>query len=86
MLGRYTYTLSTLTPGEEITLVGRLHYFALIIPFCLTALTFTVLFFAIAFTLQLKGGQMLARIQIVTMWLGFFALRIIASSFQTLMT
>ncbi|MBQ7659947.1 MAG: PH domain-containing protein [Alphaproteobacteria bacterium] len=74
MLGRYTYTLSTLTPGEEITLVGRLHYFALIIPFCLTALTFTVLFFAIALTLQLKGGQMLALIQIATIWLGFLAL------------
>ncbi len=74
MLGRYTYTLSTLTPGEEITLVGRLHYFALIIPFCLTGLTFAVLFFAIATTLQLKGGQILALVEIATIWLGFFAL------------
>ncbi len=47
MLGRYKYTASTLTPGEEIELVGRLHYFALIIPFSLTSISvfacFTVL-------------------------------------------
>ena len=47
MLGRYTYTLSTLTPDEEIILVGRLHYFALIIPFFLTAITFISFFFTI---------------------------------------
>ena len=39
MLGRYRYTASTLTLGEEIELVGRLHYFALIIPFSLTSAT-----------------------------------------------
>lgn len=39
MLGRYKYTASTLSYGEEIELVGRLHYFALIIPFSLTSTT-----------------------------------------------
>ena len=50
MLGRYQYTASTLTPGEEIELVGRLHYFALIIPCCLTCLSFFAVFMALSYT------------------------------------
>ncbi len=50
MLGRYQYTASTLTPGEEIELVGRLHYFALIIPCCLTCLSFFAVFAALSYT------------------------------------
>lgn len=50
MLGRYQYTESTLTPGEEIELVGRLHYFALIIPFCLTALSVIAVFTALSYS------------------------------------
>ena len=69
MLGRYTYTLSTLTPDEEIILVGRLHYFALIIPFFLTAVTFVSLFFSIGFTIQLKGGNILDSMKIFAWWL-----------------
>lgn len=76
MLGRYNYTLSTLTPGEEIALVGRLHYFALIIPFCLTGLTFVVFLLAIGFTFQLKGGSPLALLEILAIWLGVLALTI----------
>lgn len=68
MLGRYSYTLSTLTPGEEIILVGRLHYFALIIPFCLTALTFFCFLIAITWTFQLKGGDIFAFFQILALW------------------
>ncbi len=70
MLGRYTYTLSTLTPGEEIVLVGRLHYFALIIPFCLTMLCFTALFFALAMTFQLLHGSTIALLELLFIWLG----------------
>lgn len=47
MLGRYQYTASTLTPGEEIEIVGRLHYFALIIP------SFWTIISAIAFVFAL---------------------------------
>lgn len=47
MLGRAKYTISTLTPGEDIELVGRLHYFALVIPFCLTVMTFFAIIFAL---------------------------------------
>ncbi len=71
MLGRYTYTLSTLTPDEEIILVGRLHYFALIIPFFLTALSFISLFLAIASTLQHRDGNILEFFQVCAFWLGF---------------
>ena len=74
MLGRYTYTLSTLTPGEEIVLVGRLHYFALIIPFSLTMLFCTVLFFAIGMTVQLRNGQAFQLLELGTVWLGVLAL------------
>ncbi|MBR2300299.1 MAG: PH domain-containing protein [Alphaproteobacteria bacterium] len=74
MLGRYTYTLSTLTPGEEIALVGRLHYFALIIPLCLTGLTFSLFLVAIAFTFQLKNGNILDHIEIFGLWLLVLAL------------
>lgn len=73
MLGRYTYTLSTLTPDEEIILVGRLHYFALIIPFFLTALSFITLFFAIACTLQNRGGNVLDLLQVSAYWILFLA-------------
>jgi len=68
MLGRYNYTLSTLTPGEEIILVGRLHYFALIIPFCLTGLTFFLMLIAITWTFQLRGGDIIALSQIFALW------------------
>jgi uncharacterized membrane protein YdbT with pleckstrin-like domain len=50
MLGRYQYTESTLTVGEEIELVGRLHYFALIIPCFLTTLTAFSVFYAISYS------------------------------------
>lgn len=50
MLGRYQYTASTLTPGEEIELVGRLHYFALIIPCFLTTASFAAVFMALGYT------------------------------------
>ena len=49
MLGRYRYTASTLTPGEEIELVGRLHYFALIIPFSLTSTSVFACFVAASY-------------------------------------
>jgi len=74
MLGRYKYTLSTLTPGEEIALVGRLHYFALIIPFCLTILTVTAFFFAVAMTFQLRNGPVLALLELTAVWSGVFFL------------
>ena len=79
MLGRYNYTLSTLTPGEEIALVGRLHYFALIIPLCLTGLTFLALLFAIASSFQLRGGDILRTLEILTIWLGVLSLSICTS-------
>jgi len=69
MLGRYTYTLSTLTPGEEIALVGRLHYFALIIPLCLTGLTFATFLIAIAFSFQLSGGDIFNHMELLGLWL-----------------
>ncbi len=50
MLGRCQYTASTLTLGEEIELVGRLHYFALIIPSCLTCLSFFATFMALSYS------------------------------------
>lgn len=50
MLGRYQYTASTLTPGQEIELVGRLHYFALIIPCFLTTASFAAVFMALGYT------------------------------------
>lgn len=50
MLGRYKYTASTLTQGEEIELVGRLHYFALIIPFSLTSLSVFACFAAMSYS------------------------------------
>ena len=50
MLGRYKYTASTLTNGEEIELVGRLHYFALIIPFSLTTATVFAWFAAMSYS------------------------------------
>lgn len=49
MLGRYKYTASTLTQGEEIELVGRLHYFALIIPFSLTSISVFACFAAMSY-------------------------------------
>ena len=50
MLGRYQYTASTLTPGEDIEIVGRLHYFALIIPSFLTILSFISIVIAVSLT------------------------------------
>lgn len=50
MLGRYQYTESTLSVGEEIELVGRLHYFALIIPCFLTTITFFAVFSALSYS------------------------------------
>jgi len=74
MLGRYTYTLSTLTPGEEIVLVGRLHYFALIIPFSLTMLCFMAFFFAFAMTFQLLNGSTIALLELLFIWLGVLSI------------
>ncbi len=54
MLGRYKYTASTLTPGEEIELVGRLHYFALIIPFSLTSISVFACFGALSYARALE--------------------------------
>lgn len=68
MLGRYVYTLSTLTPDEEIVLVGRLHYFALIVPLCLTGLTFALALYGIAFSFQRMGGNLMDFMQIVVYW------------------
>ena len=50
MLGRYRYTSSTLSLGEEIELVGRLHYFALIIPFSLTSATVFIWFATMSYS------------------------------------
>ncbi len=71
MLGRYQYTASTLTPGEEIEIVGRLHYFALIIPSFLTILSFVSVVFAIGLT-----GSESQRMQMINMivWLPIIAL------------
>ena len=74
MLGRYSYTLSTLTPGEEIVLVGRLHYFALIIPFTLTLLCCIKFFFAVGMTFQLAGGSPMQLLELGAIWLVFLAL------------
>lgn len=79
MLGRYKYTLSTLTPGEEIELVGRLHYFALIIPFSLTALSFTAFILALAYTIHINKNDIMMVIQGLGLWLGVLALCMITS-------
>lgn len=72
MLGRYKYTLSTLTPGEEIELVGRLHYFALIIPFFWTLLTICAM--VLAFFWAPDNEPQLASLYKLTIWLIVFAL------------
>lgn len=79
MLGRYKYTLSTLTPGEEIALVGRLHYFALIIPFSLTAITLTAFVFVLAKTFHdlPNPSSLLVMLQLIALWLGVLFLTII---------
>ena len=71
MLGRYQYTASTLTPGEDIEIVGRLHYFALIIPSLLTILSFVSIVFAIGLT-----GSESQRMPVMNMivWLPIIAL------------
>lgn len=80
MLGRYQYTASTLTPGEEIEIVGRLHYFALIIPSFLTIITFVAVVFALslggASSLQ-KQGRVLFNLMV---WLPVSALFIFTCS------
>lgn len=73
MLGRYTYTLSTLTPGEEIVLVGRLHYFALIIPFTLTTLTFILGFTGLMVTFS-DSYSAINIMGIAFVWLFFLAM------------
>ena len=78
MLGRYSYTASTLTPGEEIELVGRLHYFALIIPFCLTALSFTAVFWALGYTRVLLHYKQ--PVYYLALWLTIIALLIFTLS------
>lgn len=75
MLGHYTYTLSTLTPGEEIVLVGRLHYFALIIPFTLTALTFILGFAGLMVTFG-ENYSAFGIFGVVFVWLCFLAMLI----------
>ena len=78
MLGRYQYTASTLTPGEEIELVGRLHYFALIIPCCLTCLSFFAVFMALSYTSVLVShGQ---PVYYFVIWLPVIALLIFTTA------
>lgn len=72
MLGRYQYTASTLTPGEEIELVGRLHYFALIIPCLLTTVSFAAVFAALGYTSALMRYNQ--PIYYLAVWLPVIAL------------
>lgn len=74
MLGRYQYTASTLTPGEEIELVGRLHYFALIIPCFLTTASFAAVFMALGYTSVLMRYNQ--PIYYLAVWLPVIALLI----------
>ena len=72
MLGRYRYTASTLTPGEDIELVGRLHYFALIIPFSLTSASVFAWFAALSYSRTLERYN--STILTVAVWLPVVAL------------
>ena len=72
MLGRYRYTASTLTPGEEIELVGRLHYFALIIPFCLTSISVFAWFATLSYARTLERYN--STILTVAVWMPVLAL------------
>ena len=72
MLGRYRYTASTLTPGEDIELVGRLHYFALIIPFCLTSASVFACFAAMSYSRALERYN--SSILTMAVWLPVIAL------------
>ncbi|MBE6450959.1 MAG: PH domain-containing protein [Alphaproteobacteria bacterium] len=72
MLGRYRYTASTLTPGEEIELVGRLHYFALIIPFGLTSASVFAWFAAMSYSRTLERYN--STVLTVAVWLPVVAL------------
>lgn len=78
MLGRYQYTASTLTPGEEIELVGRLHYFALIIPCFLTTVSFAAVFMALGYTSVLMRYNQ--PIYYLAVWLPVIALVIFTIS------
>ena len=75
MLGRYQYTASTLTPGEEIEMVGRLHYFALIIPCFLTTASFAAVFMALGYTSVLVRYNQ--PIYYLAVWLPVIALRLL---------
>ena len=68
MLGRYKYTASTLSYGEEIELVGRLHYFALIIPFSLTSTTVFLLGVTMNYSRAFAKYGTLVNVAI---WLGY---------------
>lgn len=72
MLGRYRYTASTLTPGEEIELVGRLHYFAMIIPFSLTSASVFACFAAMSYSRSLERYN--SAFLNITIWLPVIAL------------
>lgn len=78
MLGRYQYTASTLTIGEEIELVGRLHYFALIIPCFLTILTVFATFSALTYSETVSGYYY--SIHYMAIWLPVFALAVFTIS------
>ncbi len=72
MLGRYKYTASTLSIGEEIEIVGRLHYFALIIPFCLASASVFACFTALSYTRVLERYN--SSILSFSIWLPVIAL------------
>lgn len=72
MLGRYRYTASTLTQGEEIELVGRLHYFALIIPFTLTSASVFACFTALSYARSIEHYN--SSLLTISIWLPVIAL------------
>ncbi len=72
MLGRYKYTASTLSYGEEIELVGRLHYFALIIPFSLTSTT--IFSFGLAMSYSRELSRYNSTVLNIAIWLPVLAL------------
>lgn len=78
MLGRYQYTESTLTLDEEIEVVGRLHYFALIIPCFLTTITLFAVFSALSYSKMVVGFS--RSVYYMAIWLPVLALTIFTIS------
>ncbi len=73
MLGRYRYTASTLTQGEDIEIVGRLHYFALIIPSLLTIISFCTFILVLGYTPEMNSADKIIAWLIVAILLIFTA-------------